>query len=95
MARRCGEWSRWAAGHAHAWPAQELTLREHARCWSALLLRPGATLAVAHVGVADSALLATNRKDMGAVLDEATAADLPLKFKVRGSCRRLQIPVRH
>ena len=60
---------------------EETTTREHARHWSALMLRPGATLAVAHVGVAESALLALEHKDASTLVDGTTEKDL--LFRVR------------
>jgi hypothetical protein len=52
--------------------AQEVTAHERARWWASLLLRPGASLVVYRVGVVDAALLAVERKDMAAVLDDST-----------------------
>jgi hypothetical protein len=60
---------------------EETTTREHARHWCALMLRPGATLAVAHVGVTESALLALEHKDASTLVDGATEKDL--LFRVR------------
>ncbi len=47
--------------------AQEVTAKEREGWWAALMLRPGANLVVWRVGVADSALLAADRKDLAGV----------------------------
>lgn len=61
---------------------QEITSQERLRWWTSLLLRPGAALVVCRIGVLDSALLAMERKDVGAVLEE-DAADAPSRIRVR------------
>lgn len=64
---------------ARGW--EEVTPRERTRWWAALVLRPGATLVLARVGVADSALLDTEHRDVAAVLDArlepGTGVDVP------------------
>jgi hypothetical protein len=91
--------------HAHADRLQEVTAHERARWWSSLLLRPDAALVVYRVGVVDAALLAVERKDMAAVLDDSTEPGTRFKVCARhtyahtvhacgGTCHKLWLVAR-
>ena len=70
--------------------AQEVTAKERARWWAALMLRPGANLVVWRVGVADSALLAAERKDLASVQSDAETPGSRLRVR---SCYALGGPL--